>query len=554
MGIPSYFRKLLENYPKAHFWKNDMKVDNMFVDFNSMVYNVLNNIPVNSEDYEGTVIRKTVEYLKHVVDTVRPRKFLYIAMDGVPPKAKMVQQRARRYKVLKEESFIRELERKYDVKIPRSKWNKASISPGTIFMSKLSRSIMASIKGYDKSLKIVFSDESVVGEGEHKLLPCLKNVVKGETSVVYSPDADMIVLSIMSGVNDVYILREPKDSIVEIEKYANNEFLYLSIDECKKGFMETMCLDPTNYLPILSDYSFLTFLCGNDFVMAAPFLKMKEGGMDTLLDIYLETSKYFGGTKYLVHEGRINNVFLKKLLENLSVVEQTSLQKWQRKRDRVRKGFRSPKREEVEKGKEPWEVELIRFNHEEYYSPLHPQYKYYNRVFDTINYYSDDWEEMYNKHFFGNNDIKEVCREYYKSLDFCLQYYNLGVPSWTWHYKFRASPSMKEFSKYVNEDTSVHWDVSEPYTQFEQLMYILPKQSHRLLPRSLNDGELVEYYPNNFMLDIVQGTKYIYSDPVLDEFLDHETIRSKIARSVFSSIERKRNTLRCIPFTIKDKI
>ena len=129
---------------------------------------------------------------------------------------------------------------------------------------------------------------------------------------------------------------------------------------------------------------------------------------------------------------------------------------------------------------------------------------------------------------------------------------------WTWFYKYRAAPSIRQFSEYLEKNLgniNIVWEQSTPCTPFEQLMFILPKQSFKLLPKVLNDGDLEEYYPKNFILDIVQGTKFIYSEPILPE-IPIEVIQQKI-KSVadqFTVLERERNTLRTKPYVHKAKV
>lgn len=515
MGIPTYFRKIIEENPDANFWNPDMHVDHLLIDFNAMIYTVLND-----QSSEAKLIDDVINQLNKVITIVRPSVSVHIAMDGPPPFAKMVQQRARRYKSLKEQQFIKELEVKYGTVIKRSKFDKSAISPGTIFMSKLS----TRIRKYIKELKIdvSFSDDRQVGEGEHKLLPILKSI-KG-TIVVYSPDADLIVLSVMSGNDNIFILRD--DSL--------GLFTYLSIDLCRSEFIRKMAKD-RDYKKTLLDYSFLTFLCGNDFVTAAPFLKVKEGGIDLLINVYNEVRDT---DQYITTGLKINNIFLLKILKSLSLIETARLQKWQKKRDRIRK---NPVTYE-----NTWEQDLLRFNHEEYYSPVHPHFAYLNKVFDNIDYFNKNWNTQYNLHFFGTyevNEINDVCFEYYKSLDFCLRYYE-GVPSWNWAYLYHAAPSITQFSNYLEHriNLKITWEPSNPCSPFEQLAYILPKQSFKLLPCGINTElmKLKEYYPDNFILNIVQGTKFIYSDPILPNIPMH-LINEIVKNAELNKAEKLRN-------------
>ncbi len=565
MGIPTLFRKIIEQYPETHFWKDDMAVDNLFIDFNSMIYGVIPEIDIKlgTVEYENELIIKIIAKLRHlIVDVIKPSKMVYIAVDGTPPRAKMVQQKSRRYKSLKEQKFVYDIEKKYKMTIPQSRWNKSSISPGTSFMIKLSKSIIKNIQSNDfnkhnSKLTVIFSDDSIPGEGEHKLLPNLRRLKgKSEVSVIYSPDADLIVLSIMSKIDNIYIIREPKDSDIELKYYSDHEFLYLDIDVCKNKFYETLSIDIDIGCKdrILLDYSFLTFLCGNDFVSAISFLKVKDGGIDTLVEIYREI---FNETnQFLVNtDMSINYIFLLKLLKNLSTTEEASMRKQQRKIHRVRQGCKTQK----EDLREPWEIEIMRFNHEEYYSPMHPHYDTFNKLFDTIDYYRPDWNDKYNKHFFPGLLIDDVCFSYLRSLNFCTRYYYSSVPSWSWYYPYRNAPSVKDLCAYLEKNIACPdvldpvWEMGTPCTQFEHLMTILPRQSFRLLPKCLDvDDALDKFYPKNFILDIVAGQKFIYSSPVLID-IPIEVIRSKISKetSKFSFLEKERNTLRSRPFVHK---
>merc|ERR1712168_1540150 len=122
------------------------------------------------------------------MNIVRPRKLLYVAIGGVAPRAKMNQQRSRRFRAAKESQISHEtksllkkelLDR--GIRLPgpdpkKMRFDSNCITPGTPFMDKLATCLRYYI--YDrltndpgwKNIKVILSDASVPGEGEHKIM------------------------------------------------------------------------------------------------------------------------------------------------------------------------------------------------------------------------------------------------------------------------------------------------------------------------------------------------------------------------------------------------
>ena len=208
MGIPRFFGIIIEKYANTHFWDPNLKIDHLFIDFNSVVYNCYHAIDMskyknaNETKIDNKIIAEVLKYLKHLIsDVTKPLKSVYIAIDGPAPRAKMVQQRMRRFKGILERKMTEELKKKHNILETKS-WDKTKISPGTKFMLKLSDNIKKQIKaGYfteytDNKINIVLSDANVAGEGEHKYMNVIRSLDKTDPSdsvCVYSPDADVLL-------------------------------------------------------------------------------------------------------------------------------------------------------------------------------------------------------------------------------------------------------------------------------------------------------------------------------------------------------------------------
>ena len=140
----------------------------------------------------------------NLIKTVKPKNKTYVCFDGVPPYAKMNQQRQRRFKG--------SLTNKILNKEPSS-WNRNQITPGSLFMNDLDSYL---INKFSKEPKIVFSPSSEPGEGEHKLFEYLRKNKNTEDNIaLYGLDSDLIMLSIchLTYCNNIYIFREAPEFI-----------------------------------------------------------------------------------------------------------------------------------------------------------------------------------------------------------------------------------------------------------------------------------------------------------------------------------------------------
>jgi 5'-3' exoribonuclease 2 len=172
------------------------------------------------------------KYTERVVNMVRPRKLLFIAIDGVAPRAKMNQQRSRRFRSAQDasikeaatERIIEELKaqgKQVDESLkPKRDWDSNAITPGTPFMDILAISLRYWIvyklntdPGWG-GMSVILSDAAVPGEGEHKIMEFIRSQRASPAHdpntkhVMYGLDADLIMLGLATHEAHFTVLRE----------------------------------------------------------------------------------------------------------------------------------------------------------------------------------------------------------------------------------------------------------------------------------------------------------------------------------------------------------
>jgi 5'-3' exoribonuclease 1 len=116
MGIPKFFRWLTRRYPlvlqQVKTDEDIAPVDNLYLDLNGIIHNCVHgNDPKRHErisrldDMEElwAAIMRSIDEIVHMI---KPKKKIFLAVDGVAPRAKMNQQRARRFRGAKERAML----------------------------------------------------------------------------------------------------------------------------------------------------------------------------------------------------------------------------------------------------------------------------------------------------------------------------------------------------------------------------------------------------------------------------------------------------------------
>ena len=258
MGVPHFYKYVSTKHRNAICVALPEQCDALMIDLNCAVHRCAEGI--RGENVADKVIDNVVAWLRAILDVCKPMRELFIALDGVPPRAKMVQQRSRR--------FISRTVGHLD------EWDSCCVTPGTEFMSKLCKRL-ADEKAHLADLigaSVVVSDSSEAGEGEHKIFarinsPELPRVT--QPTVVYGADADLIMLS-MRSLSRLFVLREDQ----------HNKFVFVDVAMLRRK----MPLEPDEFVV-------LCMFLGNDFVPPLSFLRVKERGVDYLVEKYCQMKK-----------------------------------------------------------------------------------------------------------------------------------------------------------------------------------------------------------------------------------------------------------------------
>ena len=144
-----------------------------------------------------------------------------MAVDGVAPRAKMNQQRGRRFRSAKEAELNEKKAKDRGEKLPDEvRFDSNCITPGTPFMVRLQEQLKyfvnnkISTDGLWRQCKVILSGHETPGEGEHKIMDFIRHEKSlpgydpNTRHCLYGLDADLIMLGLCSHDPHFSLLRE----------------------------------------------------------------------------------------------------------------------------------------------------------------------------------------------------------------------------------------------------------------------------------------------------------------------------------------------------------
>ncbi|XP_031786380.1 5'-3' exoribonuclease 2 homolog [Nasonia vitripennis] len=404
MGVPAFFRWLSRKYPSVIIEcienkptsvdgttipvdtlepnPNGVEFDNLYLDMNGIIHPCTHPEDKPAPKDEDEMMEAIFECIDRLFRIVRPRKLLYMAIDGVAPRAKMNQQRSRRFRASKETSEkLTEMARirsELALKgafLPPEKpkedhFDSNCITPGTPFMARLSACLHYYIHdrlnndpGW-KNIKVILSDANVPGEGEHKIMDYIRKQRAqpdhdpNTQHVLCGADADLIMLGLATHEPNFTIIREefkpnkPRPCDIcgqlghdmqdclgaepnkkEEEKIFGSEcqFIFVRLNVLRE-YLERELQMPNlpfkyDFERAIDDWVFMCFFVGNDFLPHLPSLEIRENAIDRLVTLYKKTVYKTGG--FLTNSGDVNLDRVQLILNDLGNVEDEIFKKRQ---------------------------------------------------------------------------------------------------------------------------------------------------------------------------------------------------------------------------------
>uniref|UniRef100_A0A671X120 5'-3' exoribonuclease n=1 Tax=Sparus aurata TaxID=8175 RepID=A0A671X120_SPAAU len=406
MGVPAFFRWLSRKYPSiiVHCLEekgkecngvrvpvdttkpnpNEVEFDNLYLDMNGIIHPCTHPEDKPAPKNEDEMMVAIFEYIDRLFNIVRPRRVLYMAIDGVAPRAKMNQQRSRRFRASKEgveltdeKNRIREEIIQRGGYLPpeeiKERFDSNCITPGTEFMDNLAKCLryyvadrLSNDPGWS-NVTVFLSDASVPGEGEHKIMDFIRRQ-RGQPNhdpnthhCLCGADADLIMLGLATHEPNFTIIREEfkpnkprpcalcgqvgheikdcqgtaREKQGEHDEFAGSmpvseqEFIFIRLCVLREYLARELTMAslpfPFDFERSIDDWVFMCFFVGNDFLPHLPSLEIREGAIDRLVNIYKDVVHKTGG--YLTENGYVELERVELIMQAVGVAEDNIFKK-----------------------------------------------------------------------------------------------------------------------------------------------------------------------------------------------------------------------------------
>ncbi|CAB4069796.1 5'-3' exoribonuclease 2,5'-3' exoribonuclease 1,5'-3' exoribonuclease 2 homolog [Lepeophtheirus salmonis] len=563
MGVPKFYRWISERYPCLSEVVKESSIpefDHLYLDMNGIIHNCSHP---NDDDPHFRLKEKSV---------------FFMAVDGVAPRAKMNQQRGRRFRTSREAAS--NVKRAIDKgeKLPSElPFDSNCITPGTRFMNELQGQLeyfVASKISTDplwRGVKIILSGHNSPGEGEHKIMDFIRFEKSKEgydpntRHCLYGLDADLIMLEVKFGG------RKNQNSKIVSANKVNFHLLHLSLlreyidlEFSMDNFREKL---PFKYdlESIIDDWILMGFLVGNDFVPHLPHLHINKNALSELYSIYKQVLLTLDGyinengvlnlkrfEKFMAAMGEMELARFDEIYSDMKWIEGKTARKNNKGQHTVLPTPGPGNVSELLEGNNIDELKTLDGNNmdnDDLKQLLKSTDSYLeddSQSSNSLDEFKDELEEadgrdhlyyiefrQHKREYYMNKmrmisvtkeALNQVAQDYVRAIQWILHYYFHGCISWSWYYNHHYTPWITDIKNFSS--MNYNFDLqSKPFKPFEQLLAVLPPPSGNLLPEVLRtlmtseNSPILDFYPNDFECDL-NGKHQDWEAVVLLPFID----------------------------------
>ncbi|XP_048250324.1 5'-3' exoribonuclease 1-like isoform X3 [Haliotis rufescens] len=590
MGVPKFYRWMSERYPCLSETVKEFQIpefDNLYLDMNGIIH--ICSHPEDDNPHfritEEKIFSDIFHYIEFLFRIIRPRKVFYMAVDGVAPRAKMNQQRGRRFRSAREaEDLIKKAQEKGEVLPTEKRFDSNCITPGTEFMVKLQEQLKyfvvqkVTTDPLWQGPEIYLSGHETPGEGEHKVMDFIRyeksqpGYDPNTRHCLYGLDADLIVLGLATHEPHFSLLREevrfggrkernkrpstPEETTFHLLHLSLlREYLDYEFSAVKKKNLPF----PYDIECIIDDWILMGFLVGNDFIPHLPNLHINHDALPYLWRTYEEVLPSLDG--YLNEGGHLNLRRFEKYLEALAKfdIEKFSDQftdmKWMEsrlgKKHVNEAAARAAQEEERKKERkksfndtnpfaalegvlDEFDPSLSDSGADTFTEPTE-ETTLSDLSDDDVDTFDAEFRQHKRNYYMDKLDYQTVtpevlqdqARGYVTAIQWILLYYFEGVPSWSWFYPHHYAPYISDVKGFSN--MRIEFQLGKAFLPFQQLMAVLPAASKDLLPEAfrglmtMDTSPIIDFYPVNFKTDL-NGKQQDWEAVVLIPFIEEERL------------------------------
>jgi len=504
MGIPFFYSAFLRNrgYRGVLLKELPQYVSSLNIDMNGIIHACAQLIyaygegedPVREQYVLATdpktlenELRETIfQMIFNLVTAVQPREVLTIAIDGTAPMAKIQQQRQRRYRAALESRSGRV-------------FDSNAITPGTDFMQRLDKYLRQRLieNQYVLPPKIIYSSHLVSGEGEHKIIDLMRSgEITGEGAhVLYGLDADLIMLSMVAPLNNIFLMREDISDVVHI-------------DNLKTAIIEELGSSST----AVHDFVFMMYLVGNDFLPHMPALADMIPGIDAMFMAYKQAQRSLTKIDPVNGSYQIDWAGLVEFLKALSREEPVLLEKLAGKENKYPSRMLRMGTTIIQQPEGP---NLVQLNMETYRNA------WYNNALEpkgdtNILALLNEGQPPFP---ISTDRITDMIYNYLTGLAWVFSYYTNGMKTinLNYNYKYHHTPLIEDLTTILGAlvEQNLINDVIAEYPAVEgefsfnpvhQLLAVLPPRSKNLIPIEVRfllnpDSPIADMFPEDFIIE-----------------------------------------------------